>query len=110
MLFPCACFKTDVFPQINYDDRQLEERGWLSQFGACSTLTYGCFMLYCIIFVFVIRRRSKSAEFVRDNAADGDANVTRDSSVISSDYQREPSAQQEEQREPNHIKSSWTFY
>jgi hypothetical protein len=67
-------------------------------------------MLYSLIFVFIIRRRSKSAELARGEATPGDADVTRDSSVISSDYQREPSSQQEEQREPNHIKASWTFY
>ena len=67
-------------------------------------------MLYSLIFVFIIRRRSKRTELARVDRSAGDADVIRDGSVVSSDYQREPSSQQEEQREPNHIKASWTFY
>ena len=96
--------------QINYDERQLEERGWLSQFGACSTLTFASFMLYSIIFVIIIRHRSKVADSVPFHGTGAEVAVQRTGSTVSNDYQREPSSQQEEQREPNHLKSSWTFY
>jgi hypothetical protein len=39
-----------------------------------------------------------------------DEEGSRESSDVSNDYQREPSSQHEEQREPNHIKATWTFY
>mmetsp|Transcript_24446 Transcript_24446/g.40518 ORF Transcript_24446/g.40518 Transcript_24446/m.40518 type:complete len:281 (+) Transcript_24446:46-888(+) len=46
---------------INYEERELEEQGWLSQFGACLTLTYICLLLFCTIFILWIRRRTKNS-------------------------------------------------
>ena len=92
------------------------EQGWLTQFDSCCTLTYACFLLFTGVCVYIIRRRtSKNSELAHDVHGGGGGGTTheegsRESSDVSNDYQREPSSQHEEQREPNHIKATWTFY
>ena len=108
------------FCQITNDgtNQQYQEgQGWMTQFGACCTMTYACLLLFSGIFVYLIRRRTgRNPELAHDVYDGGDGTThdvdkgSRDSSVTSNDYQREPSSQHEEQREPNHIKATWTFY
>ena len=97
-----------------FQNQQYQGHGWLAQFGSCCTLTYACFFLFSGICVYVIRRRtSRNPDLADAYGGGGTTDVdkdSRESSVVSNDYQREPSAQQEEQREPNHIKATWTFY
>jgi hypothetical protein len=82
--------------------------GWLYTFEMSCVLTLSNYVAFSLIFVYWIRRRSREADWTPEISAFDQ--LSREISAVSGDYQREPTSYEIEQREPNHIKASWSFY
>jgi hypothetical protein len=71
-----------MYRKTTTEEREVEENGWLGQWGACVALTFAFMTLYSGVFFFLLRRRHNVTNFAPSSSLFGSSWSQPDQQIV----------------------------